>query len=88
MNLINSSYAKAIVAAIGMILLVLNSLLGASAGLNANAQNYISLAIAILTPIAAYLQPNANTTTLSPGQVVVHATQVLPGVTPAVVHKP
>ena len=88
MNLINSQYAKAIIGAIGMILVVLNSLAGASAGFTPQVQGYITLAIAILTPVLTYLQPNANSPVLKPGQVVVQSSQMVAGTVPAASHKP
>jgi len=53
-----SKYAKSIAAAIGMVLLILNSLAGSSA-FGSQAQGYINLAIAVLTPVSVYLVKNA-----------------------------
>jgi hypothetical protein len=53
-----SKYWKAIIAAIGMALMVLNALAGASVGLSPAAQGYITLAIAVLTPVSVYLKAN------------------------------
>lgn len=53
-----SKYWKAIIAAIGMILLVLNALAGQSVGFTPATQGYVTLAIAILTPVSVYLKAN------------------------------
>ena len=54
-----AQYWKAIIAAVGMVLMVLNALAGQSLGLTPAAQGYITLAIAVLTPVSVYLKANA-----------------------------
>lgn len=83
-----TSFDKAIVAVVGMALLVLNSLAAASVGFTPQTQNYISLAIAILTPIAVYLAKNQNQPTLAANQVVVASQDAKPGAPIVAAHKP
>lgn len=52
-----TSFDKALVAAIGMALIILNSLAG-QAVFSPNVQGYINLALAVLTPVSVYLKAN------------------------------
>lgn len=54
-----TTFDKAIVAAIGMALIILNSLAGQSVGFSPAWQGYINLALAVLTPVSVYLKANA-----------------------------
>ncbi len=53
-----SKYWKAIIAAGGMVLVVLNAVAGQSAGLSPQAQGYVTLGIAILTPVLVWAKAN------------------------------
>lgn len=52
-----TSFDKALVAAIGMALIILNSLAG-QAVFSPNVQGYINLGLAVLTPVSVYLKAN------------------------------
>lgn len=54
-----AKYWKAIIAAVGMGLVVLNALAGQSLGFSPSVQVDINLALAVLTPISVYLKANA-----------------------------
>lgn len=51
-------YWKAIIAAVGVALIILNSLAG-QALFSPQTQGYINLALAVLTPVSVYLKANA-----------------------------
>ena len=53
-----TTFDKALVAAIGMALIILNSLAGQTV-FSPNVQGYINLALAVLTPVSVYLKKNA-----------------------------
>lgn len=55
-----AKYWKAIIAAVGMGLVVLNALAGQSLGFSPSVQVDINLALAVLTPISVYLKANAQ----------------------------
>lgn len=55
-----TTFDKAIVAAIGMALIILNSLAGQTV-FSPEVQSYINLALAVLTPISVYLKANKPT---------------------------
>jgi hypothetical protein len=52
-----TSFDKAIVAALPLVLMVLGSL--GAMGLSANAMYWVNLAVAVLTPVLVYLKKNA-----------------------------
>lgn len=53
-----AKYWKAIIAATGMALVLLNALAGQSAGFTPQTQGYITLGIAVLTPALVWLKAN------------------------------
>lgn len=53
-----TTFDKAIVAALGVALLILNSLAGQAVGMSPATQGYVNLGIAVLTPISVYLKAN------------------------------
>lgn len=53
-----TTFDKALIAALGMALIILNSLAG-QAIFSPDVQGYINLALAVLTPVSVYLKKNA-----------------------------